>query len=179
MRDRLGDRPTMRAAVIRRLGPPEVVRTAEVPIPEIGEDEVVVRIGAAGVNAIDWLTRAGAGVNLGEPPVILGWDLSGTVARTGMAVHEISGGDEVFTMARFPDIAGAYAEYAAVPGGPTRAQAERCRSPDRRMRPHGGLTAWQTLFDHAHLNAGQRVLIHSAAGPTRLRPWTSLGRMYD
>ena len=134
--------------------------------------------GAAGVNAIDWLTRAGAGVNLGESPVIVGWDLSGTVARTGAAVHEISEGDEVFTMARFPDIAGAYAEYTVVPAGQLARKPSGVDHQTAACAPMAGLTAWQTLFDHAHLNAGQRVLIHSA-GPTRLRPWTYLGRMDD
>lgn len=164
MSNRVSDQPSMRAAVIDRPGPPDVLRTAEVAIPAIGEDEALVRISVAGINAIDWLTRSGSGVGLSGFPTILGWDLSGTVVRTGSAVHEFGEGDEVLAMSRFPDVAGAYAEYAVV------RKEELAPKPigvDHRIAacaPMAGLTAWQSLFVHANLSAGQRVLVHSAAG---------------
>lgn len=155
---------TMRAAVITALGPPDRLRITDLPVPVPGPREVLVRVRAAGVNAIDWATRAGQGVPIDEFPAVLGWDVSGTVAAVGPDVARLRVGDEVFGMVRFPALAGGYAEFVSAPeeqlaGKPT--------AVDHRITAGTAmvaLTAWQTLFEHAELTAGQRVLVHGAAG---------------
>ncbi|MFG3101383.1 NADP-dependent oxidoreductase [Streptomyces sp. NPDC048182] len=155
---------TMRAVVMDGFGAPGVLRVARVPVPEPGEDEVLVRVSAAGVNAIDWATRAGQGVGVPRFPAVPGWDLSGTVVATGEHAGRFAAGDEVFGMPRFPAPAGAYAEYAVAP------EAELSRKPAglghhlAATAPMVGLTAWQSLFEHGRLTAGQRVLVSGAAG---------------
>jgi NADPH:quinone reductase-like Zn-dependent oxidoreductase len=75
----------MRAVSQDRLGPPGVLHMVTVPRPEPGGTEVLVRVLAAGVNPVDWKTRAGGGL-LGPPPFILGWDVAGVVAALGQGV---------------------------------------------------------------------------------------------
>lgn len=155
---------TMRAVVIDSLGPPDVLRVAELPIPRPAEGEVLVRVRAAGVNAIDWDSRAGNGVPITAFPAILGWDVFGVVDATGPGVTGMAVGDTVFGMPRFPALADGYAEFVAAPA------TELAVLPGS-VDPHAAagaplitLTAWQTLFRHAELQAGQRVLVHGAAG---------------
>jgi alcohol dehydrogenase-like protein len=115
---------------------------------------------------LDWKTREGGGMAgvLGEPPFILGWDVSGVVEEVGFGVHTLEVGDEVYGMPWFPRQAGAYAEYVAAPSRqfarrPTGLDHDRAAA-----MPLAALTAWQSLVDAAHVGAGQRVLIHAAAG---------------
>ena len=72
--------PTMRAVRQRTLGGPDVLEVVEAPVPEPGPTEVLVRVAAAGVNPVDWKTRARGGF-LGEPPFTVGWDVAGVVER--------------------------------------------------------------------------------------------------
>jgi NADPH:quinone reductase-like Zn-dependent oxidoreductase len=153
----------MRAVSQDRLGPPGALHMVTVPRPEPGVTEVLVRVLAAGVNPVDWKTRAGGGL-LGSPPFILGWDVAGVVAALGQGVTRFAVGDRVFGMPWFPRQAGAYAEYltcpsrqlAAIPGSLDDAQAAGL--------PLAGLIAWQSLIDTAAVKPGDRVLIQAAAG---------------
>jgi NADPH:quinone reductase-like Zn-dependent oxidoreductase len=153
----------MRAVSQDRLGPPGVLRVVSVPRPVPGGTEVLVRVLAAGVNPVDWKTRADGG-RLGRPPFILGWDVAGVVEAVGEGVTRFAVGDRVFGMPWFPRQAGAYAEYlacpsrqlAAIPGSVSDAQAAGL--------PLAGLIAWQSLIDTAAVTAGSRVLIQAAAG---------------
>ncbi|MEV8565889.1 NADP-dependent oxidoreductase [Streptomyces sp. NPDC051322] len=160
----MAEQPTMRAAVIDAFGAADTLRVTEIPVPAPGEREVLVRVHAAGVNAIDWATRAGQGVGVAEFPAVLGWDISGTVAATGAGVTRFAVGDAVFGMPRFPALAGGYADFAVAP------EAELARVPagidhvTAASVPMVALTAWQTLFEHGGLLAGQRVLVSGAAG---------------
>jgi len=154
---------TMRAVRQQALGGPEVLREVEVPRPEPGVSQVLVRVRAAGVNPTDWAHRAFP-IFLGPPPFTLGWDVSGVVEATGFGVTLFQPGDEVFGMLPYPHGAGSHAEYVAAP---TRAFASKPRNVDHVQAaalPLAALTAWQALNDTARLQAGQRVLIHAAAG---------------
>jgi NADPH:quinone reductase-like Zn-dependent oxidoreductase len=146
----------LRAAVIHETGGPEVLRLEDVPTPEPADGQLLVRVRAASVNAIDWKIRAG-----GRPvelPKILGNDISGTVEASRDA--ELSAGDDVFGFAP----GGGYAQYALCapaalarkPAGVTHEQAAAI--------PVAGLTAWQALFDRGGLTSGQTALIAGAAG---------------
>ncbi|MET9734972.1 NADP-dependent oxidoreductase [Streptomyces sp. NPDC006458] len=155
---------TMRAAVIDGFGAPDRLRLAELPVPEPGPGEVLVRVAAAGVNAIDWLSRAGRGVAVESFPAVLGWDLAGSVAATGPGAGRFAVGDRVYGMPRFPALAGAYAGYAVAPESELAPVPEGLEYVEAAALPMVVLTAWQTLFEHGGLTAGQRVLVPGAAG---------------
>lgn len=153
----------MRAIRQEQLGPPEVLRIVELEDPEPGPTEVLVRLAAAGVNPVDWKTRAKGGF-LGEPPFTVGWDVAGTVERVGFGVTRFAPGDRVFGMPWFPREAAAYAELVAAPSRHFAPIPEGLSWSEAAALPLGGLTAWQTLVDTASLAAGERVLVHAAAG---------------
>jgi NADPH:quinone reductase-like Zn-dependent oxidoreductase len=147
-------------------GGAELLAPAKVRRPEPVPTEVLVRVHATSVNPVDWKTRAGSGVAgmLGDGPVTVGWDVSGVVEETGPGVTRFAPGDEVFGMPRFPYPARAYAEYVTTP---TRQIARKPAGLDHTHAaalPLAGLTAWQALVDTADVQAGQRVLVHAAAG---------------
>lgn len=152
---------TMKAVHIHEMGGPEVLRFEDVPRPEPSAHEVLVRIQAAGVNPVDWKIREG---HLGKIalPAVMGSDFSGEVEALGPEVTEFRVGEQVF--GSVADESGSYAEYAVAdvsqiiekPSGLDHVQAAAVPIP--------AMTAWQALFDTAKLQAGQKVLIHAAAG---------------
>src|SRR2546423_11594448 len=156
---------TMKAIRIHNYGGPEVLHYEDSPRPEPQAGEVVVRVHAAGVNPIDWKVREGHMKNFWpyKFPLILGWDLSGVVEELGKGVLRFKIGDEVYSLPD-PTRNGAYAEYIVV------------REPELALKPNSlhhiraaavplaALTAWQSLFDTAQLQPGQRVLIHAGSG---------------
>ncbi len=154
---------TMRAVSQDRLGPPDVLHTVTVPRPEPGGTEVLVRVLAAGVNPVDWKTRADGG-RLGAPPFILGWDVAGVVEALGEGVTRFAVGDRVFGMPWFPRQAGAYAEYVTCPSRQLAATPESLDDAGAAGLPLAGLIARQSLIDTAAVKAGDRVLIQAAAG---------------
>ncbi|MGW6014645.1 NADP-dependent oxidoreductase [Streptomyces sp. NPDC055210] len=154
---------TMRAISQDVLGGPEVLKEVEMEIPRPGPSEVLVRVHAAGLNPTDWKHRAN-GNFLGEPPFVLGWDVSGVVEAVGLGVTIHRPGDEVFGMLPYPYGVGAHAEYVTAPA---RAFARKPAEVDHTQAgavPLAALTAWQALVDTADVQPGQRVLIHAAAG---------------
>ncbi|WP_329541003.1 NADP-dependent oxidoreductase [Streptomyces sp. NBC_01358] len=155
--------PVMLALHQTALGGPEVLRLTELPRPAPGPGEILVAVHAAGLNPTDFKHRA-MSVFLPPPPMTLGWDVSGTVVETGFGVTLFRPGDEVFGMLPYPYGAGSHAEYVT---GPTRAFAAKPAGIDHVQAaalPLAALTAWQALVETADLRAGQRVLIHAAAG---------------
>ena len=145
------------------LGGPEVLEVAEVPRPDPIPTEVLVRVGAAGVNPVDWKTR-GRGGFLGEPPFTVGWDVAGVVEAVGFGVTRFEPGDRVFGMPRFPGEAAAYAEYVTSPSRQLARTPDGLGDIEAAALPLAGLTAWQALVETAGLEAGQRVLVLGAAG---------------
>ncbi|UCI09277.1 NADP-dependent oxidoreductase [Mesorhizobium sp. B1-1-8] len=154
----------MRAIIQNSFGGPDVLVIAEQPDPSPKPGEVLVRIKAAGLNPVDATVRAGRYQLLGEPPFILGWDISGTVEALGAGVTAFKTGDDVFGMPRFPKQAGAYAELAAAPAEEIAAKPAGIDHAHAAALPLAGLTAWQGLVRHGGLKSGQRVLIHAGAG---------------
>ncbi|KOG18951.1 NADP-dependent oxidoreductase [Streptomyces viridochromogenes] len=154
---------TMRAISQDVLGGPEVLKEVELERPTPRPNEVLVRVRAAGVNPTDWKHRATGGF-LGEPPFVLGWDVSGVVEAVGVGVARFQPGDEVFGMLSYPFGHGSHAEYVTAPA---RAFAHKPASIDHTQAgalPLVSLTAWQALVEYADVRPGQRVLIHAAAG---------------
>jgi NADPH:quinone reductase-like Zn-dependent oxidoreductase len=157
---------TMKAVRVRSFGKADVLRIEETPRPIPGRREVLVRIHAAGVNPVDWKTRAGAGAAgmVKRPfPLVLGWDFAGTVAALGEGVTELAEGDAVYGMVRIPD-EGTYAEYVRVPVEHVARKPETLTFEEAAAVPLAALTAWQALFGAAQLKAREKVLIHAAAG---------------
>lgn len=156
----------MRAVVQDGSGGPEVLRVQQVPRPVPLPTEVLVRVHAAGINPVDWKTRAGSGMAgvLGEPPFTLGWDVSGVVEEVGFGVTTLKAGDEVYGMPWFPRAANAYAEYVTAPARQFARKPAGLDHVHAAAVPLAALTAWQAVVDTAHLQAGQRVLVTAAAG---------------
>jgi NADPH:quinone reductase-like Zn-dependent oxidoreductase len=155
----------MKAVRIHRYGGPEVLSYEEVPKPEPGPGELLVRVHASGVNPIDWKIREGhykLAIRF-RLPIVLGWDVSGVVEALGAGVTRFKRGDEVFAR---PDIkrGGTYAEYVAIRASDAALKPKYIDHEHAAAVPLAGLTAWQGLFDKAHLRQGQRVLVHAAAG---------------
>ncbi|WP_329565555.1 NADP-dependent oxidoreductase [Kitasatospora sp. NBC_01266] len=153
----------MTAVAFEEPGGPEVLRVVERERPVPGPTEILVRVHAAGVNPVDWKTRA-AGVLLVPGEGIVGWDVSGVVEAVGLGVTLFRPGDEVYGMPGFPRMVGAYAQYVAAPArhfAPKPAGLDHVRAA---ALPLAALTAWQALVDTAALREGQRVLVHAAAG---------------
>lgn len=157
---------TMRAISQDVLGGPEVLKVVDVERPEPLPTEVLVRVHAAGVNPVDYKTREGGGMQgvLGEPPFILGWDVSGVVEEIGFGVHTLEVGDEVYGMPWFPRAASAYAEYVTAPSRQFAKKPANLSHAEAAALPLAALTAWQILTAAAELQQGQRVLIHAAGG---------------
>jgi NADPH:quinone reductase-like Zn-dependent oxidoreductase len=154
---------TMRAISQDVLGGPEVLKEVETERPVPGPNQVLVRVRAAGVNPTDWKHRETGGF-LGEPPFVLGWDVSGEVEAVGIGVVAFAPGDEVFGMLPYPYGHGSHAEYVIAP---VRALTRKPAGIDHVQAgalPLVSLTAWQALVEHADVQPGQRVLIHAAAG---------------
>jgi NADPH:quinone reductase-like Zn-dependent oxidoreductase len=155
----------MKAVRIHAYGGPEVLVYEDAPLPVVNEDDVLIRVHAAGVNPVDWKIRQGYLKEMMPLrfPFILGWDVAGTVERTGSKVSGFQPGDAVYSR---PDIArnGGYAEYIAVRADQVALKPENLDFDKAAAVPLAALTAWQSIFDLAGLQAGQKILVHAAAG---------------
>jgi NADPH:quinone reductase-like Zn-dependent oxidoreductase len=153
----------MKAVRIHSFGSPGVISLDDVPKPDPGRGEVVVRINAAGVGPWDALIRRGGSVLPQPLPLTLGSDLSGVVDSIGVGVKEFNVGDEVFgvTNNRFT---GAYAEYAAANATMLAPKPKTLNHVHAASVPVVAVTAWQMIFDFAELSSGQTVLVHGGAG---------------
>lgn len=156
---------TMKAVRIHAYGGPEVLNYEDAPIPAIAEDEVLIQVHAAAVNPVDWKIREGHLQNFlpYELPLILGWDVSGVIEAVGANVTRFKPGDEVYSRPAL-ERNGAYAEYVAVKADEVAFKPKSIDHIQAAAVPLAGITAWHSLFEAGQLSAGQRVLIHAAAG---------------
>lgn len=155
----------MKAVRFHEYGDPGVLRyeDAEQPVP--GAGQVRIRVAATSFNGVDGNIRGG--FMQGPLPVTLphtpGIDVAGTVDAVGDGVTAVRPGDRVVGFLPM-DADGAAAEYVLAPAGILAAAPSSVPLADAAALPAVGLTAWQALFDHAKLTAGQRVLINGAGG---------------
>ncbi|MFI6518115.1 NADP-dependent oxidoreductase [Spirillospora sp. NPDC050679] len=153
----------MRAVQIDRFGGPEILQVSEVPEPEPQDGEVLVAVTATGINPVDDKTRQGA-IGEGAPPLpmILGWDLVGTVVDGGAS--QWRAGEPVMAMSHQLSTArGTWAELVAIPADLLAPAPAKVDAVQAATLPLPGLTALHTL-DWLALSAGQRLLITGAAG---------------
>ncbi|MEV6242217.1 NADP-dependent oxidoreductase [Lentzea sp. NPDC051838] len=151
----------MRVITQKTVGAASVLEVAEVAKPVPGPGQVLVKVGAAGVNPVDTYVRGGGFKILGEPPFTLGWDIAGTVEEDG---EGFQAGDEVYGLLTFPGTGGGYAEYVAVNAADVVRRPSWLTVEEAGAVPMVALTAWQALVGRGGISAGQRVLIHAAAG---------------
>jgi NADPH:quinone reductase-like Zn-dependent oxidoreductase len=153
----------MKAVRVHKFGSPEVISIDDLPKPEPGRGEVVVRVKAAGIGPWDGLIRSGKSVLPHPLPLTLGSDLSGEVDSVGAGVENLKIGDEVFgvTNERFT---GAYADYAVARAAMLAPKPKRLNHTHAASVPVVAVTAWQMVFDCAQLSSGQAVLVHGGAG---------------
>ena len=154
---------TMKAARILQFGPPSVIVNEDLERPKAGAGQLLVHVKAAGVGPWDALIREGKSAVSPAPPLILGSDLSGTVAEVGPGVSGFKVGDDVYGSTN-EGFVGAYAEYAVASAGMMAPKPRKLNYLEAASAPVVAVTAWQMLFDYAHAQAGQTVLIHGGAG---------------
>jgi NADPH:quinone reductase-like Zn-dependent oxidoreductase len=137
----------------------------DAPQPQPRDNEVLVQIYASGVTPAElgwgatWRTNSGIERQLPIP----GHELSGIIVQVGAVVKDLKVGQEVYGLTAF-DRDGSEAEYAIALPNELAPKPRTLDYVQAAAVPIGGLTAWQALFDHAHLTAGQTVLLHGAGG---------------
>ena len=155
----------MKAFIIDRYGKNEVGRIGETPEPEVRDDDVLIQIHAASINALDSKIKNGE-FKLILPyhfPLILGNDLAGTVKRVGARVRSFKPGDEVYARPD-DDRIGTFAEFIAVKESSLALKPNNLSMVEAASVPLVALTAWQVLVETAKLKKGQKVLIHAGSG---------------
>jgi len=155
----------MKAIIVDRYGSKDGVRVAEMPRPELRQDDVLVQNHAAGVNPLDSKIRDGAFKTIlpYRLPLILGNEVAGVVERVGSRVRWFKPGDEVYARPG-KDRIGTFAEYSAVREDDLAHKPRSLSMEQAASIPLVGLTAWQALIERAQLKKGQRVLIHAGSG---------------
>jgi NADPH:quinone reductase-like Zn-dependent oxidoreductase len=150
---------------MHQYGDADVLVYEDAPLPMIDADEVLIKVHSAAINPADWQFRYGhyrdfAPRNL---PLILGWDVAGIVQDIGAATTRFKSGDQVFAMADM-NRDGAYAEYIAVKAEYVATAPKSLSLSEAAGVPLAALTAWQAVFDHGQVAAGQTVLVHGGCG---------------
>lgn len=155
---------TMKAVQIHAYGEPEVLSYEETARPAPKPDEVLIHVHAAAINPFDSAIRAGSMQEMIHPsfPLILGVDVAGVIEAVGDAVKDFKVGDAVYAMVGLQF--GGYAEYVVASTSAVAPKPNSLNFIQAASVPLAALTAWQSLFEHANLSAGQRVLIQAAAG---------------
>lgn len=140
-------------------------RVTDVPEPTVGTRDVLVRVSAASINPLDTMIRNGEFKQLikYKRPFVLGHDLAGVVTEVGADVRDFKVGDEVYARPRDLRI-GAFAELIAVDQDDIAPKPDSLTFEEAAAVPLVALAAWQMLVDRAHLQPGQRVLVHAGAG---------------
>ncbi len=149
----------MKAIRINETGGPEVMHIEEIETPTPQEGQVLIKVAAAGINFADLAQRQGAYLTRTRTPTTLGFEFAGTVAALGPGVRSPAVGTRVVA---FGD--GGYAEYAIAPAPSTIPIPQSLDFTHAAALPVQGITAYQLLRESAHLQPGESVLVHAAAG---------------
>jgi NADPH:quinone reductase-like Zn-dependent oxidoreductase len=155
----------MRAFVVERYGDADSVRAGDVPDPQVGDDDVLVRIHAASVNPLDLKTRDGdfKAILPYRMPFVLGNDLAGVVVAVGTGVTRFAVGDEVYARPD-KDRIGTFAELIAIGQDDVAIKPTTLTMEEAASIPVVALASWQALVERANVQPGQQVLIHAGSG---------------
>src|SRR5436853_6025341 len=158
-------RSTIKAIVVHEFGGPEVLKYEDVPKPEPKENEVLIRVIAAGMNPVDGMVSAGMFAKHSKNAFskIPGYDVAGIVEKTGAKLEKYKPGDAVYAYIGLKE-GGGYAEYAVATDKEVSPKPKSLTFEEAAAVPLAAETAWQALFDTAKLSAGQTVLIHGGSG---------------
>jgi NADPH2:quinone reductase len=150
----------VKAAIIKRFGPPEVLSICEMPIPAVGDSEVLIRTQAIGLNFADIFARLGYYPAIPEPPFVPGIELSGVIEKRGKSVRDLETGDRVLAFTKQKG----YAEYVSVPSVQVIRIPKRMGFQEAAAFGVASLTAYHGLVTLGQLKRGEQVLLHAAAG---------------
>jgi len=150
----------MRAVVLTRYGPPEVLQVQERPDPPVSRGEVRIAVKAAGINFADTMARIGMYPDAPKLPCVLGYEVAGEVESVGEGVEDHAVGDRVLAATRF----NGQAELVTVPGGQVLSLPKKVSFEEGAAFPVNYGTAYAALVIMGGLKPGERVLIHAAAG---------------
>jgi len=150
----------MRAVVITKHGGPGVLQVQQRPDPAIGPGDVRIDVAAAGINFADVMARMGLYQDAPPTPCVVGYEVAGTVLELGEGVQGVIPGQRVLAGTQF----GGYASQVVVPAGDVVALPERLSFEQGAAIPVNYATAWAGLIGYGSLQAGERVLVHSAGG---------------
>ncbi len=152
---------TMQAVRAHDYGGPDVLVHEQAPLPEPKNDEVLIRVKAAGVNPADWKMRAGLYKGFSQLPFpwTPGLEAAGTVEAVGADVTTYHKGQDIYGI-----VAGGYAEYALAHAQDLYLKPKALTFDEAAAIPMGALVAWQALIEKSEVQAEQRVLVHGAAG---------------
>jgi NADPH:quinone reductase-like Zn-dependent oxidoreductase len=156
----------MRAVQFSKYGEASELKLVTIPRPSPRDNEVLVRVHAAGINPVDWKVRNGeAAALVSKLPATLGYDLAGEIVAVGRAVNTRKVGERVFAMLPLT-ASGTYADYAVVPETLVAVAPNQSTMIEAAALPLAALTAYQGLFEAGGLQRGKekRVLIHGASG---------------
>ncbi|ACU05333.1 NADP-dependent oxidoreductase [Pedobacter heparinus] len=151
----------MKAIVIKEFGAADKLEISEIEKPQISDDQVLIRVKAAGINPVDTKIRSGAhrSAKTLQLPAVLGKDVSGVIELTGKNVQGFKVGDAVFGCA-----AQTYAEYVAASPDLIVKKPENITFEEAAAVSLAALTAYQAIHEHLKIRSGQHVLVQSAAG---------------
>ncbi len=155
----------MKAFVVDKYNKKGILRLAEMPEPELQDNDVLVEVHAAGVNLLDSKIKTGE-FKLILPyrrPFILGHDVAGRVVRVGSKVRKFKPGDAVYARPRDGRI-GTFAEFIAIDEADVALKPANLSMEEAASIPLVGLTAWQALIERAGLKKGQKVFIQAGSG---------------
>lgn len=155
----------MKAFVLHQYGKKRALALADLPTPELRDDEVLVQVHAAGVNLLDAKLRDGEFKPLlpYRLPLVLGHDVAGEVVKVGSRVRQFKPGDEVY--ARVDDLRiGTFAEFVPVREASLAPKPKGLTMEEAASIPLVALTVWQALVERANLKAGQKVFIQAGSG---------------
>lgn len=150
----------MRAITIDKTGSLDNLQMKNFPVPEISPNQVLIKVEACGINPVDWKAVLHGGFKL---PYIIGTDVAGTIIKLGAGVTKFTIGDEIIGSLDWTR-QGAFAEYVATETTFIVKKPANIPLVEAAAIPMASLTAWQGLFDILQLQAGQKILIHAAAG---------------
>ncbi|RUW49164.1 NADP-dependent oxidoreductase [Mesorhizobium sp. M8A.F.Ca.ET.021.01.1.1] len=155
----------MKAFVVDKYQKKGALRLADMPEPELRDNDVLVEVHAAGVNLLDSKLRDGEFKLIVpyRPPFILGHDVAGIVVRAGSKVRKFKAGDEVYARPRDGRI-GTFAELIALDEADVALKPKNLSMEEAASIPLVGLTAWQVLVERARLRKGQKVFIQAGSG---------------
>jgi NADPH:quinone reductase-like Zn-dependent oxidoreductase len=153
----------MMAARVHRFGPPDVISVEQLDVQEPQDQEVLLRVHAAGVGPWDALVRTGRSGLPQILPLTLGAEVSGVVERVGVNATDFHQGEEVFGVTNKSFVNG-YADYAVASARMIARKPTGLSHIEAASVPVVAVTAWQMLFDHGRVSEGQTVFIHGGAG---------------